>query len=295
MLKRQTSADQAFDIFNYIFIGLVVLLTVYPLLYVLLASFSDPVDRVANGVSLLPRPSTLEGYKRVFNDGTIWIGFKNSFTYAVSFALLSTTISLTAAYGLSKRDLVGRNIFMAFFIITLFLNGGLIPTYLLVRGLGMYNTIWALIIPNSVNVINIILARTFITSSISNEIKQAAEIDGCSNFNYFIRILLPLSKPLIAILLLYDIVGQWNSYFDAMIYLDNKLMYPLQLVLRNILVQNDAPPGMIGDIQSINELKRIAELIKYSVIIIASAPLIILYPFLQKYFEKGVMLGSIKG
>lgn len=194
---------------------------------------------------------------------------------------------------MSDDRLAGRGFFMIIFIITMFFGGGLIPTYLLIRNLGMLDTVWAIIIPGAVNVWNIILSRTFF-KGVPRELKEAANVDGASEMKIFFQIVIPLSKPIIFVLALYAFVGQWNSYFDAMIYLDNPNLHPLQLVLRSILIQNQAAPGMISDQLAMAELKRLSEMIKYSAIVISSLPLIIMYPFFQKYFEKGVMVGSLK-
>ncbi|MNI00191.1 L-arabinose transport system permease protein AraQ [compost metagenome] len=194
---------------------------------------------------------------------------------------------------MSVDGLVGRNLFMTLFVITMFFGGGLIPTYLLVKNLGMLDTVWAILIPGAVNVWDIILARTFF-KGVPNELKEAANVDGASEWTIFFRIVLPLSKPIIFVIALYAFVGQWNSYFDAMIYLENPNLHPLQLVLRSILIQNQAASGMIGDQLAMAELKRLSEMIKYSSIVISSLPLLVMYPFFQKYFEKGVMVGSLK-
>ncbi|MNI41050.1 L-arabinose transport system permease protein AraQ [compost metagenome] len=220
-------------------------------------------------------------------------GFVNSVLYSTSFALITVTVSVFAGYALSDQRLVGRKIFMTLFLITMFFGGGLVPTYLLVKNLDMIDTIWAIIIPGAVNVWNIILSRTFFRG-VPNELREAANVDGASEAKIFFQIVLPLSKPIIFVLALYAFVGQWNSYFDAMIYLDNSKLHPLQLVLRSILIQNQVDPGMISDQLAMAEMKRLSEIIKYAAIVISSLPLVIMYPFFQKYFEKGVMVGSLK-
>jgi putative aldouronate transport system permease protein len=196
---------------------------------------------------------------------------------------------------LSRKDFVGRSVFMWFFMFTMFFGGGLIPTYLLIKDLNMINTIWALVVPGAAGVFNIIIVRTFFQSTIPDEMREAAFIDGCSNTRFFLGMVLPLSKPIIAVMVLYHVVGFWNGFFDAMIYLNEETKFPLQLVLRNILVQNQVNSSMMIDVESYAAKLRVTELIKYGVIIIASLPLLILYPFLQRYFVKGVMIGSIKG
>ena len=224
----------------------------------------------------------------------IWTGFKNSLLYSISFTVLSVAITILAAYPMSKKDFVGKNIFNVFFVITMFFGGGLVPTYLLISNLNMLDTIWAIILPNAFNVWNMILARTYY-QSIPSELREASAVDGASEFVHFFKILLPVCKPIIAVLALYQFVGMWNSYFDPMIYLNNADMQPLQLVLRSILIQNTPEPGMIADIASMAEMSKLAELLKYSTIVVSSIPLLIMYPFFQKYFEKGVMVGSVKG
>jgi putative aldouronate transport system permease protein len=220
-------------------------------------------------------------------------GFGNAILYAVSFSLLTVVVSVCAGYALSDNRLKGKGLIMTLFLITMFFGGGLVPTYLLVKNLGLLNTVWAVIIPGAVNVWNIILSRTFF-KGVPHELKEAANVDGASEMRIFLQVVLPLSKPIIFVLALYAFVGQWNSYFDAMIYLDNAKLHPLQLLLRSILIQNQVEPGMISDQLAAAELKRLSEIIKYAAIVVSSLPLIVMYPFFQKYFEKGVMVGSLK-
>lgn len=267
---------------------------IYPLYFIMIASFSDP-NRIYEGdVWLLPRDITFEGYARIFRDSAIWIGYKNSILYAMLTAIIGTSLAIMAAYPLSRKDFYGRNIFMLFFVITLFFNGGLIPTYLLVRQLHLMDTIWAVVLLAAVDAFVIIIARTFF-QSLPEELREAANIDGCTNMRYIWSFVLPLSKPIIAVLVLFAVVRQWNGFFDALIYLDDSNKYPLQLILRNILIQNQPTGSLVDDIQTALERQRISELIKYGVIIIAALPLLILYPFLQRYFVQGVFIGSVKG
>ncbi|WP_233531224.1 carbohydrate ABC transporter permease [Paenibacillus alkalitolerans] len=295
MLHRKTKGDLIFDAINYSLLTAGMLLILYPLYFVVIASISDP-NRIYSGeVWLYPLGVTFDGYQRIFNDGTIWIGYGNSLLYAAVGTAVSVALTLLAAYPLSRKDFVGRNIFMWFFMFTMFFNGGLIPTYLLIKDLGMINTIWALVIPGAAGVFNIIIVRTFYQSAIPDEMREAAFIDGCSNTKFFLMIVLPLSKPIIAVMVLFHVVGFWNGFFDALIYLNEESKYPLQLVLRNILVQNQVSSNMMIDVDSYAAKLKVTELIKYGVIIVASLPLLILYPFLQRYFVKGVMIGSIKG
>jgi len=278
---------------NYVLLTFCVLIIIVPLIYIVIASFMDPIALLNKGISLNISNWSLEGYRKILGNEAMTRGFINSVFYSVSFSILTVIVSVFAGYALSVNELKGRNLFMTLFIITMFFGGGLIPTYLLVKNLGMLDTVWAILLPGIVNVWDIILARTFF-KGIPNELKEAANVDGANDATIFFRIVLPLSKPIIFVIALYAFVGQWNSYFDAMIYLDNAQLYPLQLVLRSILIQNQTMPGMIGDQLAMAELKRLSEMIKYSSIVISSLPLLVMYPFFQKYFEKGVMVGSLK-
>lgn len=295
LLKRKTKADMWFDVINYTVLTIGMLLILYPLYFVLIASFSDPNQIYSGEIWLFPKRLTLDGYERIFHDSTIWIGYGNSLLYAIVGTAISVTLTLMAAYPLARKDFVGRGLFMWFFMFTMFFSGGLIPTYLLIKDLNMINTIWALVLPGAAGVFNIIIVRTFFQSTIPDEMREAAFIDGCSNTKFFVSMVLPLSKPIIAVMVLYHVVGFWNGFFDAMIYLNEETKFPLQLVLRNILVQNQVNSSMMIDVESYAAKLRVTELIKYGVIIIASLPLLVLYPFLQRYFVKGVMIGSIKG
>lgn len=279
---------------GYVLLGLFVVAIVIPLAYVVVASFMDPNVLNNQGLSFRLSDWTLEAYRRVMEDSMIWRGFANAFFYSITSTALSVFITLLAAYPMSKKDLVGRKFFNTLFIITMFFGGGLIPTFILMNQLRLVNTIWAIIIPGSFNVWNMILARTYY-QSISKELWEASQIDGANEIQYFFHILMPLCKPIIAVITLWGFVGMWNSYFDAMIYLNDASLQPLQLVLRSILVQNTPQSGMIADIQSTAELAKMAELLKYSTIVVSSLPLLVMYPFFQKYFDKGVMVGSVKG
>ena len=254
----------------------------------------DPNVLHSQGISFDVRNWSLGGYRRVFENQMIWRGFLNSMLYSFVFAIFSVFITLLAAYPLSKRDFVGKKLINTIYLITMFFGGGLMPTYLLISNLKLIDTIWALILPGAVNVWNIILVRTYY-QSLPTELREASAVDGASEITHFFRILLPVCKPIIAVIFLYQFVGIWNSYFDAMIYLENPDLQPLQLVLRSILIQNTPDPGMVADIQSAAEMSKIAEQLKYATIVISSLPLLIMYPFFQKYFDKGVMVGSVKG
>jgi putative aldouronate transport system permease protein len=290
---KHARGDRMLLMTNNILLTIIVLAIVGPLLYVFLSSFLEPNAIIRKGLSLHSSDWSLEGYKRLFTDDTIVRGFFNSLLYSTGFTIVTVLVCLFAGYTLSVEGLVGKKVFMIFFLFTMFFGGGLIPTYFVIRDLGMLNTIWAIILPGAVNVWFIILARTYF-KAVPNELKEAARIDGASDLKIFFKIILPLSKPIIFVLALYAFIGQWNAYFDAMIYLDDRELHPLQLVLRSILIQNEVQPGMVADVEARNELMRISEMIRYSSIVIASLPLLIMYPFFQKYFEKGVMVGSLK-
>ena len=293
-MYKQSKFDRAVLGINKIFLVLAVMVVLFPLIYVVLASFMDPTTLLNEGISLKPGDWSLTGYEKILQDPAIIRGFINSFIYSTLFAIFSVAISVAAAYPLAQKDFVGKKIIMAMFMVTMFFGGGLIPTYLLIKDLGMLDTIWALIIPGSVSIWNIILARTFI-QGIPKEIFEAAEVDGATGWQIFYKIVLPLCKPILFVLALYAFVGQWNSYFDAMIYLKSEELQPLQLVLRRILIQNQPSQMMISDQLAMAEIKKLSEIIKYSAIVISSLPLMIMYPFFQKYFEKGAMVGSVKG
>lgn len=296
-MTKILAGDRAFNVISFIILTLTLIIVFYPLYFLVIASISSP-DAVYSGqVWLLPKDTTFEGYRRIFADDSILIGYRNSAIYTTVGTAISVALTLTAGYALSRKDLVGRNLFMLFFVITMFFDGGLIPRYLLVRDLGMMNTIWAMVLPNAVGVWNLIIARTFFQITIPDELREAASIDGASNIQFFIRVVLPLSTPIVAVMVLIHAVGNWNAFFDALIFITREDMYPLQLVLRNILTQSDvtANAAMLTGVTSYADQQRVTELIKYGMIIVASVPLIILYPFLQRYFVKGMMIGAIKG
>ncbi|WP_097003770.1 carbohydrate ABC transporter permease [Lacrimispora amygdalina] len=286
--------NKLFYIIGFSFLGFFTLAILVPIVYVLIASFMDPTVLQNQGISLDLSSWTITAYIRVFENRMIWVGFRNSLFYSVSYTFISVGVTILAAYPMSKKDLVGKKLINVFFVITMFFGGGLVPTYLLISNLNMLDTIWAIVLPNAFNVWNLILARTYY-QSIPDELREASAVDGASEFTHFFKILLPVCKPIIAVLALYQFVGMWNSYFDPMIYLNNADMQPLQLVLRSILIQNTPEPGMIADIASMAEMSKLAELLKYSTIVVSSIPLLIMYPFFHKYFEKGVMVGSVKG
>lgn len=270
------------------------LLIFIPIVYILLCSIMDPSVRSSVGVSLNVKDWTLEGYRRVFQDDNIWRGFRNSFFYSAAFTVISVFITLLVAYPMSREDFMGRKFFNAIFVFTMFFGGGLMPTYLVMDQLYLVNTIWAVLLPGAMNVWNMILARSFY-KTVPGELREAASVDGATDLQYFFKVLIPVCKPIIAVLCLYQFVAQWNSYFDAMIYLDDLEMQPLQLVIRAILVQNQINPNLVANMEKLAETAKLADLLKYSTIVISSVPLVLMYPFFSKYFEKGMMIGSVKG
>lgn len=294
---QESFYDKVFVLINKMFVWFLLLIVLYPLVYIASASISNPALVNSGQMWLLPKDITFEGYQRVFQNNELWIGYRNTIFYTIVGTLINLVVTLPCAYALSRKDLAGRNAFMGLFVFTMFFSGGLIPTYLLVKDLGMVNTIWAMLLPQAVGVWNIIVTRTFFQSTIPRELEEAAEMDGCSTFRLFVQIVLPLSAPIIAVMALFYGVGQWNAYFNALIYLSDRDIFPLQLFLREILVQNEMADSMLntGDLALVAEQARISDIIKYAVMIVASLPLLIVYPFLQRYFVKGVMVGSLKG
>lgn len=293
----QTRADKIFDICNKIFVWFLIIIITYPLIYIISASISNPSAVNSGEMWLFPVDITFEGFKRVFNSPEIWIGYRNTIFYTVVGTAINLAITLPCAYALSRSDLVGRSFFMKMLIFTMFFDGGLIPTYLLIRDLGMINTPWALLIPGAASVWNIIVTMTFFKSTVPRSLEEAAEVDGASIFRVFFQIVLPISAPIIAVMALFYGVGHWNSYFSALIYLTDRDLFPLQLFLREILVEQEITAQLMmqgGNVDQIGEQFKIASSIKYAVMIVSALPLLVIYPFLQRYFIKGVLIGSIK-
>ena len=289
-----TKQDKAILYFGYVLLALFVIAIVVPVVYIIFASFMDPVTLQNKGITFDFSKWTLTAYNRVATDAQIWTGFKNAIIYSLLFTFISVAVTMLAAYPMSLPDFKGKKIFNTLFVITMFFNGGLIPTYLLINNLGLLDSMWAVILPGAFSVWNMIIARTYY-QGIPNDLREAADVDGASEMLYFFKILLPVCMPVVAVLTLWQFVAMWNSYFDAMIYLNDTAKQPLQLVLRSILIQSQPESGMIADIQSTAERAQLAELLKYATIIISSLPLIVMYPFFQKYFDAGIMAGSIKG
>lgn len=291
---RGSPADRIFDILNYVFLTLCLLIVAYPLYFIVIASVSDPTAVYAGKVILWPARFTLEGYQRILDYESFFTGYRNTVIYTVVGTAVNVLITIPGAYALSRKDLVGRNFFMMGVTFTMIFSGGLIPTYLLVISLNLYNTMWALILPVAVSAWNLIVARTFFQQTIPDELLEAATLDGAGNTQFFLRVVLPLSKSIIAVMVLFYAVNHWNSYFNALIYLKSAEKYPLQLVLRNILFENSLG-DMVEDASTLALQQRLGDLIKYGIIIASSLPLLILYPFLQRFFIQGVMIGAVKG
>ena len=291
---KYPAGDKAILIISYVILGIFLLSIILPVLYIILASFIDPITLQNRGVTFDFSKWTTTAYQRVLSNAMIWVGFKNALIYSALFTVISTIITLLAAYPMSRPDFRFKRLFNAIYMITMFFGGGLIPTYLLISDLGMLNTIWAILLPGAFSVWNMIIARTYY-QGIPHDLEEAASIDGATEMVYFFKILLPVCTPIIATICMWQFVGMWNSYFDAMIYLNDASKQPLQLVLRSILIQSQPEQGMVSDMQSTAERAQLAELLKYATIIISSLPLLILYPFFQRYFGSGIMAGAVKG
>src|SRR5690625_3082782 len=294
LFKNMSTGDRLFNVINVLVMCLIALVILYPLYFVVIASVTDPNIVNRGGILLYPKELYLSGYKKILEYTPIWRGYWNSIIYTVAGTTLNIILTITAGYVLSRRDLFGRNIIMFIFVFTMFFNGGLVPTYLTVSYLGILDTVWAMILPTAASVFNIILTRTFFQSTIPGELLEAARMDGCSDFKFFFHIVLPLSKVIIAVMVLFYGVQHWNSFFEALIYLNTDTKYPLQIILRNLIIMNETSTEMISDPGTLAERQRTAEQLKYGIIVVASLPFLVLYPFLQKYFTQGVMIGSIK-
>ncbi|MEK4358056.1 carbohydrate ABC transporter permease [Paenibacillus sp. FSL M7-1455] len=291
----ESRGDRAFNMIVYVILGLVAVVVLYPLIFVLSASFSDPQTVLRGEMLLWPKGFNLNSYSKIFQNQDILSGYSNTLLYTTIGTLINLVMTVLGAYPLSRKDFVGKNAVMALFVFTMFFGGGLIPTYLLIKDLGMLNTFWVMVIPNAVSIWNIIIMRTFFQQSIPYELQEAATIDGCSNIQILTRIILPLSMPIIAVMILFYAVGHWNAFFSALLYLSDKEKFPLQLILREILIQGQTSDMVKMSTESAIKQQREVEGIKYAVLVVANIPVLILYPFLQRYFVKGVMIGAIKG
>lgn len=296
---KETREDKIFLFFNYVFLGFMLLIVLIPLIHILMCSFSDSKAVAGGRVWLWPVNPTLRGYTTIFQDGDVMLGYANTIFYTVVGTALAIIMTMLAAYPLSRKDYSLSRPVTLIFTFTMFFSGGLIPTYLLMDSLNLINTRAIMILPSILSVYNVIITRTFISSSIPSTLYEAAELDGCSDFRYLISIVFPLSKAVIAVIGLYYAVGYWNTYFNALIYLYDRKLYPLQMFLREILIENQMSAQMLMNgqmnVEDLAAKQAIAELLKYSLIVVASVPVMCVYPFIQRYFVKGVMIGSIKG
>lgn len=291
---RTRKEDVIYDVITYIISGLMILVTLYPMYFIVIASISDPNAVALGNVTFLPAGLSSKGYETLLQYKEIWVGYKNTIIYTVLGTLTALIVNISAGYALSRKDLFGKKYIRFIYIIPMFFSGGMVPTYLAVKSYGMVDTIWAMVLVGVAAIYYIIVARSFFESNIPDEMWDAAQIDGCGQLHFFFRIALPLSKAVIAVIGLWTAVGQWNSYFNALIYLRNPDLKPLQLVLRSILINSQtASTTLTGTAAA--EARELAESIKYSSIVVSSLPIMTIYPFLQKYFNQGVMVGSLKG
>ena len=293
---RQSKKDRRFERINYFILCIFLFIEFYPLWIIVVSSLSSPSQVAAGNVWLWPVDLSLAGYKAVFEYKLIMSGFSNSFFLLIVGTLFCLFVSVIGAYPLSRKDLVGKKPIMLIFTFTMFFGGGLIPFFILIKDLNLMNSLWALIIPSSINVWNIIMMKTYFQTTIPGELLDAAKIDGCDDFIFLSRIVVPLSMPIIAVLGLFTAVGFWNSYFNALIFINDSSKFPLQLVLRDILVMNQTDPTQIGrNIVGIKNQQDLIQSLKYAVIVVSTVPLLVIYPFVQKFFVKGIIVGSLKG
>ena len=290
-----TSGDKHFFLFNDFLLVFALLIVAYPLIYVFSASFSSPSAVMSGRVKLWPVELSLEGYKAVFQESKVWTGYANTLFYTTIGTVINVVLTIMCAYPLSRKDFVGRNAFMFIVTFTMIFSGGMLPTYIVIKQLGMINTRWAMLLPGAIGAYNVIIARTYYQTNISDELLDAAYLDGCDNIRFLLRVVIPLTAPITAVMVLFYAVGHWNTYFNAFIYLSNRKLFPLQLFLREILVLNQITSNMTYDPEIAAARQGLADLLKFSLIIVASLPIWCAYPFVQKYFVKGIMIGAIKG
>lgn len=294
---RRSYSDKIFDIVNLLVMVILLVIFVWPLWFVVIASFSNPNQVWMGEVVLWPKGFTLVSYETLLEYERIWVGYRNTLFYTVVGTLVNLAMTICGAYPLSRKDFLPRHFFMFLFMLTMYFGGGLIPTYLVVSGLGLVDTRWAMIIPGAVSIYNIIITRTYFMNSIPASLQEAATLDGANSFQYLMRVVLPLSKPIIAVVGLYYAVGHWNDFYTALIYLYNEDLMPLQSFLRDMLMSTKLTLNNLSGMDTTTvELKtHLAQTLKYSVIIVSTVPVLCIYPFIQKYFVKGVMVGSVKG
>ncbi len=291
---KKSKEDKVFDFIIYGIAILLILITLYPMYFIVIASVSDP-NLVSSGeIMFVPRGLNFKAYEQLKNYPQIWIGYRNTILYVIVGTIITLVVNIPASYALSRKRLYGRKLFTAFYLIPMFFTGGLIPTYLAVQQFNLLDTFWVMVLPFSVVTYYIIVGRTFFANSIPDDLWEAAQLDGCGYMGFFFRVVLPLSKAVIAVIALWAAVGQWNGYFNALIYLRNPELQPLQVALRKILINNQTMSSMLTGAAA-TEAQQMADLIKYAIIVVSSAPIMCMYPLVQKYFNQGVMLGSLKG
>lgn len=293
--ERLSTRDKLFYALINVLVFLASIIVLYPLIYILSSSFSSPAAVSAGKVVLFPVDWSLRGYQAVFEYQPIYSGYANTIFYTVAGTLINISLTMCAAYALSRKTLPGRGFFTFLFTFTMLFSGGLIPNYILMKQIGIINTRWAMLLPGAISVHNLIVTRTFIQNTIPDDLLEAAQIDGCNDFRFFFMFVLPLSKAVLAVITLYYAVSHWNAYFNAFIYLNKRDLYPLQIILREILIMNSVDAEMIVDVKLQEATQGMADLLKYSLIVVSTAPILCVYPFLQRYFIKGVMIGSLKG
>ncbi|SEN85528.1 carbohydrate ABC transporter permease [Paenibacillus sp. OV219] len=292
---RESFGDKLFLTVVYAFLSIILLAVLYPLIYILSSSFSSPQAVISGRVWLFPVDFSLAGYKAIFSNPQIMTGYGNSLLYTVFGVMINVCLTIMLAYPISKSTFYGRHIIMVLLVITMMFSGGLIPYYLTVKNLGILDTRWAMLLPGAMAVWQVIIARTFFQSSIPKELGEAAELDGCTDIGFLWRVVLPLSKPILAVLVLMYAVGHWNAYFEALIFLKSQGLFPLQIVLRNILILNSIDSSMMVDANKMAAMQGLRDLLKFSLIVVATVPILAIYPFVQKYFVQGILIGSLKG
>lgn len=292
--QRKINPDTVFTFFLYFISILIFIIVVYPVYFVLIASFSSPEQVSAGNVIWRPLELTLRGYAQLGKYPQLWVGYKNTIIYCILGTIMSLAVNIPTAYALSRKDLFGRKLLTFFYLLPMFFTGGLIPTYMVIKDFNLIDTIWVMVVPFSVVTYYIIVARTFFDQSIPRDLWEAAQLDGCGNIQFFFKVVLPLSKAVISVIALWTAVGLWNSYFNALIYLREEALQPLQLFLRGVLINNQTQASMLAGSAGV-AARQMADLMKYALIVVSSAPIMLIYPFVQKYFNQGVMIGSVKG
>lgn len=293
--RYMSTGDKIFTASIYTILTILLVIVLYPLIYVVSASLSDPQAVISGKVVLWPVDMTLRGYKAVFQNRNILTGFLNSIYYLVVGVILNLVMTMLCAYPLSRKEFRARGFLSLFFVFTMYFSGGMVPTYILVNNLGLINSRWAMIIPTAMSTYNMIICRTYIVNSIPDELYEAAQLDGCTPFKYMMRVIIPLSKPILAVLVLYYGVAKWNDYFNALLYLYKNDLQPLTIVMRDILIMSQVDMTKVTDASAVAKMQGMSELLKYSTMVVASVPVMLLYPLIQKHLVKGVMIGAVKG